>query len=60
MPIYKHPYHKNTNKFKLKICEFYNSCALSLPIHTHIKYADQLKIVKIINNVKKNKNFVTL
>ena len=33
-------------------CEFYNSCALSLPIHTHIKFADQLKIVKTITDVK--------
>ena len=60
MPIYKHPYHKNTNKFKLKNCEFYNSCALSLPIHTNIKFSDQLKIVKIITDVKETKNFVTL
>jgi len=60
MPIYKHPYHKKANKLKLKNCEFYNSRALSLPIHTHIKFADQLKIVKIITDVKETKNFVTL
>ena len=49
IPIYKHPYYVNKNKFKFLEMEKYYKDALTLPIYPSLNFKIQKKIVKLIH-----------
>ena len=54
-PIHLHPFYKQLGfqKGDYPNAEFYGKYALSIPLYINLKYEDQEKIIKILNNYLK-------